>query len=346
MRIQGLDFLRAISIIGVLFRHSHFPQDWLAVKAGWAGVDLFFVLSGFLVSRLLFREFQQRGRVDIGRFLIRRGFKIYPSFYLFLLLGGAYWVWLLKAPMEGANLLAEFFFLQSYVPNVWGHSWSLAVEEHFYLALALVFGLLGRAGLLGRRWLLLGLWLGLWGLAFWLRYDYVHARREAGVFIFFASHLRMEGLIAGLTLSHVFHSFEAVPAFLRRWRLPFLLLGLAGALPPFLLTGGSYWISAYGYSLMSLGFACLTGLAAAGALELPSGARLLQFIWKALIFIGLHSYTLYLWHLFARSVADRLPWGLAGQELVYFGGSLLLGIGAALLVEKPLLRFRDQWFPA
>ena len=59
-----------------------FVQRW--VNFGWVGVDLFFVLSGFLVSGLLFQEYQRHGKIRVGRFLIRRGFKIYPSFYVFI----------------------------------------------------------------------------------------------------------------------------------------------------------------------------------------------------------------------------------------------------------------------
>src|SRR5258706_12209135 len=93
-RNQALDILRGIAILIVLGRHLFFlptdlppPADlffrtW--IRCGWAGVDLFFVLSGFLVSGLLFQEFARNGNVAVSRFLIRRGFKIYPAFYVFL----------------------------------------------------------------------------------------------------------------------------------------------------------------------------------------------------------------------------------------------------------------------
>ena len=87
-RIRDLDFLRGLAIIGVLLRHSAFEN--IFARAGWAGVDLFFVLSGFLVSGLLFREYKKTGTVRIGRFLIRRGFKIYPTFYIFLIVSFIY----------------------------------------------------------------------------------------------------------------------------------------------------------------------------------------------------------------------------------------------------------------
>ena len=78
-RLQEIDFLRGLAILIVLFRHH-----WLTsftFNFGWVGVDLFFVLSGFLVSGLLFSEYKKFGDLKPSRFLARRGFKIYPMFY-------------------------------------------------------------------------------------------------------------------------------------------------------------------------------------------------------------------------------------------------------------------------
>src|SRR5437762_8327462 len=83
MRLRQLDFLRGIAVLLVLFRHDALTE--FLYKIGWVGVDLFFVLSGFLVSGLLFSEFIKYGNIKPGLFLIRRGFKIYPLFYTFLL---------------------------------------------------------------------------------------------------------------------------------------------------------------------------------------------------------------------------------------------------------------------
>ncbi|MGV3632340.1 MAG: acyltransferase family protein [Bacteroidota bacterium] len=82
MRNPGLDVLRAIAVILVLARHSNL-NFWLT-KFGWLGVDLFFVLSGFLVAGLLFAEYKKHGAIDLKRFLVKRAFKILPPFYVFL----------------------------------------------------------------------------------------------------------------------------------------------------------------------------------------------------------------------------------------------------------------------
>src|ERR1700761_2224153 len=80
----NLDALRGIAILLVLGNHFGYFSVWQ--RMGWAGVDLFFVLSGFLISGLLFDEWQRFGSIDFRRFYIRRGFKIYPAFYFLLLI--------------------------------------------------------------------------------------------------------------------------------------------------------------------------------------------------------------------------------------------------------------------
>src|SRR6185503_20062984 len=82
-RLRELDFLRGVAILLVLLRHVDLSS--FTTNAGWIGVDLFFVLSGFLVSGLLFKEYIKFGNIRVGLFLIRRGFKIYPIYYIFYL---------------------------------------------------------------------------------------------------------------------------------------------------------------------------------------------------------------------------------------------------------------------
>ncbi len=148
MRLNRIDFLRTVAIGLVLIRH--FKVQGLGYQIGWIGVDLFFVLSGFLVSTTLFREYKKTTTVNGKRFLIRRGFKIYPGFYLLIavtVLGD----WLATTFFSGLHstvtperIWGELLFVQNYVGGQWGHTWSLAVEEHFYIFLMLGIWLLVR----------------------------------------------------------------------------------------------------------------------------------------------------------------------------------------------------------
>src|ERR1700758_1823216 len=85
-RNESLDVLRCIAVLLVL--GFHFPYYALWGRLGWIGVDLFFVLSGFLISGLLFQEYKATESINLLRFLIRRGLKIYPSFYLLIVSAG------------------------------------------------------------------------------------------------------------------------------------------------------------------------------------------------------------------------------------------------------------------
>ncbi|MSP58983.1 MAG: acyltransferase [Myxococcales bacterium] len=127
VRSAAIDALRGVAILLVLGRHIPEVLQLPAVvhtalaewrRFGWIGVDLFFVLSGFLVSGLLFREHQRHGRLFAGRFLIRRGFKIYPGFYLLLF---ATWL-VLGRWLPPHALLSEGLFVQNYWLSAWAHT--------------------------------------------------------------------------------------------------------------------------------------------------------------------------------------------------------------------------------
>ena len=150
-RNQNLDLLRTVAVTMVIIGHLpdapresfqlvRWVADWFR-RYGSLGVDLFFVLSGFLVSGLLFREYLAKGRADVRRFLIRRGFKIYPAFYVYAVL-----TVVLRIRMGDSltlrQVLSELLFVQNYGAHVWSHTWSLAVEEHFYLLLAALIAIL------------------------------------------------------------------------------------------------------------------------------------------------------------------------------------------------------------
>jgi peptidoglycan/LPS O-acetylase OafA/YrhL len=143
-RFPVLDGLRAISILLVVTAHPAYPHEWPAFH-GSAGVSIFFVLSGYLITTLLLREQQRQGRVSLAAFYVRRLFRIYPLFYL-VLLGYVVLIFVLGQQSDrrhafGANLAYYAFFLpeHAFFFNHSGHTvpydgaWSLGIEEKFYL---------------------------------------------------------------------------------------------------------------------------------------------------------------------------------------------------------------------
>jgi peptidoglycan/LPS O-acetylase OafA/YrhL len=156
-RLFALDILRGIAACLVLVRHLPLEIDrslgWsefaveCVFRVGWCGVDLFFVLSGFLISSLLFKEYLKHGTLDLPRFWLRRGFKIWPCY--FVAYGLLVATTLTRAILAGDEAKAaetlnhaviNSVFVQNYCSETvrWPHSWSIAVEEHFYLALPLL----------------------------------------------------------------------------------------------------------------------------------------------------------------------------------------------------------------
>ena len=153
-RNQSLDILRCIAILLVLGHHFIHYHHW--AKVGWIGVDLFFVLSGFLISGLLFSEYKRNGQIDIQRFILRRGLKIWPAYYVLVIVTAI--ISMLVAHARGVPFPShEVAVFAIFVRNFFGndgfnylaHSWSLAVEEHFYLMLPLLLLVLLRLRRLG-----------------------------------------------------------------------------------------------------------------------------------------------------------------------------------------------------
>jgi peptidoglycan/LPS O-acetylase OafA/YrhL len=303
------------------------------------------VLSGFLVSGLLFEERFRDGRVRLGRFLIRRAFKIYPPFWL--LLGYGLGLSLLRGKaIAWKELGIELAFLQNYFPGLWQHTWSLAVEEHFYLLLAGAFLIAAPIGGTAFRravpWSVLCLGIVCLGFRF------LEADRTFDVYEHhFPTHMRIDSLGFGVLAAWLFHCHrESVLSFANRYRPALLVFGLLGFLPAFFSEIGQ---TAY---LQTVGFTCHSlsaGFLLVGALAThqPLG-RLGQLLSS----LGRRSYSIYIWHIpverasnaLALKIHDpNLAW--SAYAIVYLLGTFGVGLVMAKAVEFPALRLRDRIFP-
>ncbi|HUL75354.1 MAG TPA: acyltransferase [Vicinamibacterales bacterium] len=354
-RSRTLDALRALAVLLVLGFHGGYlggglPQP-LAIgmhvwnRIGWAGVDLFFVLSGFLVSGLLFREFKLHGRVQGGRFLARRGLKIYPAFYVYL----AVVIATLAASGVAIDLrtvLSEALFVQNYGPRFLVHTWSLAVEEHFYLLVTLVVVAAG-ARVANRR----SVSIACLAIAVGALVARVVASLRFGVtsHLHDATQFRIDALTAGLFLAYLYQ-FE--PAAFRRLASRRAALAVAGVIliiPAVLLRFDDPWLGTVGLTTTYAAFAALLLL----AVDREPTTRLLGPTVAALAVIGRYSYSMYLWHLPVRIAmlwaARRVPAfpATGGLGFVTFVAlSVVVGILMAKAVELPVLRLRDRYFPS
>jgi peptidoglycan/LPS O-acetylase OafA/YrhL len=339
-RNTNLDALRAIAILMVLGRHSYYFAYW--TRIGWAGVDLFFVLSGFLVSGLLFISYRKHARIDLSRFYIRRGLKIWPAFYALVVAG-----LLIDAAIPGhvvstKGLLPELLFMQSYFHGICGITWSLAVEEHFYLTLPLLLLLLGRNK--EKPFALFPcVFAAVAILALSCRFAQGWSENGTLNYMTFLSqtHLRIDRSMFGALLSYYRYFRPEIFKGIACWRGGWVLIASAGLLLSFVKLENRH-MHTWGYTVIYLAAGCLV----AKAVQFE-GPRLIRAVSTLLARIGVYSYSIYLWHIFfLHRVLGHLH--IASRALsfwCYLGGAILFGIAAAKLIEIPALRFRDRIFP-
>lgn len=366
-----LDGLRGVAILLVLFTHNVVePRDAGALAGpvgylrylGPTGVDLFFVLSGFLIGSLLFKEIRDTGRLDAGRFLVRRAFRIWPSYFAFIAFVFAWMILVERKSAAGAfeGLLPNLLHVQNYFGSPRQHTWSLAVEEHFYLVLPFLLAWLAARRAPAERRVpgLVALACGIFVAGALLRlYTYSEPRSFNPHFV---THLRVDSLFFGVLLAYLQVFEPRRLAFAANHRAILVALGVALLLtyPVLVMERNLRVLAPFGFAQLYVGYGCLLLALVHG--PLPGGwigRRLSGRGALALAYIGYFSYPMYLWHIDAALPVDRvLRAGLLGglaAELRWVGAFALyviVALGVAVLVtlllDKPLLAYRDRVFPS
>jgi peptidoglycan/LPS O-acetylase OafA/YrhL len=345
----------------VLVAHSPWPawcrRGWGArlIDVGSYGVDLFFVLSGFLISGLLLAEHRRWGRVDVPRFWLRRGLKIWPSYYVAY---GA--VLIVDCVIDVKNggdpgtrlnrMVPNLVFLQTYIhpENRWPGSWSLAIEEHFYTVLPLLMSI----SLLSRRGMKLLPWVC--GLVCLIEPVLRFVGRDPEA-VYLQTHFRADALSYGVLLGYAYSYNPRIYDRVDRWRLLLLALPLFALAIPAFLGWESCVTRSVGLSVLAVTFAGLTALAAArpefGLGSIPPA----RAVFRLLIWLGTYSYTIYL---VGSVLVFRIGGGrvnhylsaLTGSDVdvgvaVYAVVSILGGVLLSHAVERPFLVQRERWVP-
>ena len=366
-RAAGPDLLRALAILLVMLWHLPkvaTPAVLAGVKPfGWIGVDLFFVLSGYLIGTQLMAKIARGEGVDFGDFYSRRSLRILPAFLVVLALYAAFPI---MREAHGMLPLWRFltftmnFDLEFQLTGTFSHAWSLCVEEHFYLIFPLLLLIPFRSAMpvvgLALAIVLAGMLLrfGIWqeGLGEHLATaEAVNPSRLYFESIYYPTYARLDGLVFGVLLAaaRVFR-----PAQWRHYfgvRLSCALGGLllAGALVLLAYRGGlspkvhlpalSLPGAIFAYPLLALAFALILSA------SLDAGAQR-WFRVPGAASIALLSYSLYLTHKAVMHLvdvfigADRLPAGTG--LLVYFGTSFAAAALLWALVERPFLQLRSR----
>lgn len=357
-QLPALDALRTFAVLLVVCGHfvergrrvfasaSPFVLDSPIVQYGWAGVDLFFVLSGFLIGRQLWSEFDRTGSVDGVRFVLRRGFRIWPLYFVFVLVSPALTdTWKYR--------WTDWFFLSNYFGGRVEGGWSLSTEEQFYILMPLAIVLLARRVRL-RGWLLLLTTLLVAVVA--ARYAASRELLAAGARLedvrqamYFPFHLHADGLFIGLLValvSVVRPAWVFATSTSQMWRT-------WGAVGGAVLTGVALRsVDAAVFSYLSL------GLIFGGAMTalLADHARVFRVLYARPFFVfSKLSFGMYLNHFailrwiqpsLSDGIASVIGSGTSGFLVAMVAAivcSLVVSCAMFLLVERPFLRLRDRY---
>ena len=336
--IQGL---RAVAVLLVVLAHAGVPF----LTGGFVGVDVFFVLSGFLITGILLAEAEALGRISLFDFYLRRARRILPAAALTLVVTDVAAHHLLNfvrareavsdslwAAAFGANIHfareGSDYFAQGQPPSPLLHFWSLSVEEQFYLVWPGVLALVVCAFALRRKALLAVVAVAAIGSLAWS----ILETRSSPVDAYFSTFARAWELALGASLA------IALP-WLRRARLgPLGWVGLAAVGASAVWFSGATPFPGYAALLPAAGAACL--IAAGASPRRLSPARLLGT--EPLRYVGDRSYSFYLWHWPVLVIAAEYAGhdlGL-GMKLLLVLGAFGLSILSYRLIENPIRRLR------
>ena len=340
--IPGLDGLRAVSILLVMLSHSGLSH----VVPGVFGVTIFFFISGFLITTLMLAEHRAHGRIAAGPFYLRRLIRLYPP----LIVSIAVTVAIYSALGERVNpigIIGALAYLANYLSILLPHTmsflggqlWSLAVEEHFYFVYPLAMIVL----LARPKWALpvllavcvnsLGVRIHVSGAYPLIAEDYTGKATEC----------RIDSILYGAIAALMWWS-TAGRAVLRRLLSPAGLALAGGLILVSLMYRDPQFRQTFRYSLQGLALIPLV-VAVTVSGVLPWATAILDS--APMRWIGRLSYSLYLWHMLAFDLGERLIPGTGLNHLLAIGLGWVLAVGISMLcyryVEQPFFALRKRF---
>ncbi|HKO78069.1 MAG TPA: acyltransferase [Flavobacterium sp.] len=358
-KLYGLDHLRAFAIIFVFLFHyfilSGGQPEWLPsfAKFGWTGVDLFFVLSGFLISSQLFGQIKEGQIISFKQFFLKRFFRILPTFWITV---GLYYCFPIFREKEALPPIWEFLtFTQNLGLNLkdfgtFSHAWSLCVEEHFYLFLPIILILLQLSKLFSKSyWLIIILFL----FGFAIR---IYSFEELYLpkindennwmywykYIYYPTYNRLDGLLVGVSIAGIYQFLPNIWSKISNFGNYFLLFSLIVLTGAYFLCEDmqSYYSSVFGFPLIAIGY----GFMVTGAI-CPS-SFLFKWNSKVTTFIATLSYATYLTHKGITHMTHQLLADFKIESnLMLIICIVTCIIGAYILnlsVEKPFMKLRNK----
>jgi len=302
----ALDGLRGLAILAVVLFHANVPQT----RGGFLGVDVFFVLSGFLITAQLLAEIRRTGKISLKQFYLRRAVRLQPA--LCLMLATYTMAWLSGLiPGTGANLVSDVMLVffawthwarafEWHAPDYLGHTWSLGIEEQFYLLWPILISIFGRNALKPLKVALLAGFLALLGML-WMHWLHAHGANSNRLYN--GLDTRAMALLCGCAFAGWVHStnvslLEPVRDIGSKLRAPvgYDVMGLIALMGILCLMVYADWRHPIMFSWGYMGVALLAMSLIASVVYAPNNPLAVAFSWHPLVFLGKVSYGLYLWH--------------------------------------------------
>ncbi|UTH73787.1 acyltransferase [Chromobacterium sp. IIBBL 290-4] len=356
-RIAGLDTLRALAIVLVLCTHyavvvSREPTFGYFTRWGWAGVDLFFVLSGYLIGSQIMAPLATGQVFSWRNFMARRFLRTLPNYYvilaLYLLLGQTLGGSTTASVWQFLTFTQNFSFLQW--NHTFSHSWSLCIEEQFYLALPLALLLAWRMPRpVLAMWVLAVLAIAGGMLARAICWQRLGADAYGAPF-YYSSFTRFDELLPGVLIALLQHFHPKAFAKMAKQSIWLLISGAGLVILGLLWIGNqipttmpsailAYPMLAWGFALVM--FSCLQPSSLLNQLMIPGAGQLAAW-----------SYAIYLAHkpVFKLVLAPLQNAGVSPKSNLGIMLIMSAGIGAGWvlfrLVETPFMNARARWFPS
>jgi peptidoglycan/LPS O-acetylase OafA/YrhL len=343
-----LDGIRAFAVLAVIAFHAGLKP----ATGGWLGVDIFFVLSGFLITTVLLREHDGTGRVRLRAFWIRRLLRLYPALLAMLVLGafffptlgdgGTFVGYLRSAAASGLYVENLFWGLGGNELGRLGHTWSLAVEMQFYLVWPLLL-----ASLLGRRARMVPWLVG--GIVLSYVLFVVQSAPEAARFpqAYYLPWTRAFELLLGALVAVVLSSRpvrDAGAAVTRRWTG--WAIGVAFGVVLLAAWTDSIYVDQRAIIWESPAAAVLTVALLLHLDRVRTTGVGALLAWRPLVWVGKVSYAAYLFHYPVIAVLlDRTD--LVSKAVLAIALPVTLGLAALSwhFVERPALRLKRRYEP-
>jgi peptidoglycan/LPS O-acetylase OafA/YrhL len=338
-----LDGLRGYAIILVILSHIGLGH----IVPGGLGVTLFFFISGFLITKLLIKEIAETNKIDIKQFYLRRVVRLYPAL-LFMIFVSVIVMLIVKAPIHFKDILCALFYLTNYYElyfrpvnskdiNIFGILWSLSIEEHFYIFFPVLFYWLYKRNL-SLITLLLFISIVVLLIRCYLLYTSTHIDFTINE-IYIATHTRIDSIIGGCIAALLIYKYDNKKYLKLLHSYWSIIIGMIIIIFS-LFFRNIMFRESIRYSIQSLAFLFIVPAIGVNA-ESPFLKRIFEN--KPIILIGRLSYSLYLFHWVAITLAGCY---FAEFSVGWFVSTMIVTVILTMfsyyLIERPLVSLRKK----